>query len=87
MARTGRGDSRRGAEGRIPVAAMAIGTAGRRSAAIANVMGVSRCVRIVHALHASCARGAQAPARRSGRRAVWSSVEREVVRFIALVER
>jgi hypothetical protein len=87
MARTGRGDSRHDAEGRIPVASIPIGTAERRPVGIANVMGISRNVRIVHALRASSVRGMKTPACWSGTLAVRSRVEREVVRFIALVER
>jgi hypothetical protein len=87
MAHADRGDSRRGVEGRIPVTAVSRRGVERPVLEIANVMGVSRNVGIVHVLRASESRGMKTPACGSGTRAVQSSVVREVVRFIALVER
>ena len=86
MALPGRGDSTRETEGRIPVVATIAER--RREAverAIAIGMEVSGNVRIVHALLASTGHGINARAPGSPALAVSSSVEREIVRFIAFV--
>src|ERR671919_351800 len=83
MALTGRGDSTRVAEGLIPV--VATNARRRRLAgrgAVANWLGLSRNVGIVHVLRASTVPVANA--RKRGSPTVRSSVEREFVRFIAI---
>ena len=85
MALTGRGDSTRVAEGLIPLVATT--TVRRRlagEAVVANWLGLSRNVGIVHVLRASTVPGDMANARERGSPTVRSSVEREFVRFIAL---
>ena len=83
MALTGRGDSTRMAEGLIPLVAT---TVRRRflvgEGAVANWLGVSRNVGIVHVLLASTVPVANA--RKRGSPTMRSSVEREFVRFIAI---
>lgn len=83
MALAGRGDSTRGAEELIPMVAT---TAQRRrmagGCAVANWLGLSRYVGIVHVLRASTVPAANA--RKRGSPTVRSSVEREFVRFIAI---
>ena len=85
MALTGRGDSTRVAEGLIPLVAT---TARRRrlagEGAVANWLGLSRNVGIVHVLRASTVPSDMANARKRSSPTVQSSVEREFVRFIAI---
>ena len=85
MALTGRGDSTRVPGGLIPlVATTACPRRVPGESAVANWLGLSRNVGIVHVLRASTVPGDMANARERGSPTVRSSVEREFVRFIAI---